>query len=118
MDLRLFGVGMVTFKMGPAFLLPASMAIPGMVVGKGGDRGMGTWSGHLSPLQTKPGSIFYVSLEHGPLLLREAVQWGWFLNGTSCTRKCCLFVAIRTRLAMAEPRESCLCGGAAWSTQG
>lgn len=35
-----------------------------------------------------------------------------------CTQKCCLFVAIRTRLAMAEPRESCLCGSAAWSTQG
>lgn len=58
------------------------MAIPGIVVGKGEDRGMGTWSGHLSPLQTKPGSVFSVSLEHGSLLLREAVQWGLFLNGS------------------------------------
>lgn len=33
-------------------------------------------------------------------------------------QKCCLFVVIRTDLMMAEPRESCACGSAAWSIQG
>lgn len=58
MDLRLFEMGMVTFKMGLASLLPASVAIPGMVVEKGEDGEVGTWSGHLSPLQTRPGPVF------------------------------------------------------------
>lgn len=31
-------------------------------------------------------------------------------------QKCCLFIVIRTGLVMAEPRESHVCGSAAWST--
>lgn len=67
-------MGMVTFKMKPASLLPASMAIPGMVVEKGEDGEVGAWSGHCHP--SKPGvvqSFLTVDLEHGRLLLREAI---------------------------------------------
>lgn len=60
--------------MGPASLLPASMAIAGMVVEKGEDGEVGTWSGQLSSLQTRPGPVFSDCwLEDGSLLLTEAI---------------------------------------------
>lgn len=49
---------MLTFKMGLARFLPASMAIPGMVVEKGEDGEVEAKSGQLSPLQTRPGLVF------------------------------------------------------------
>lgn len=58
MDLRLFEMGMVTFKTEPASFLPASMAIPGMTVEKDEDGEVRTWCDHLSPLQTRPGLVF------------------------------------------------------------
>lgn len=54
----MFEMGMVIFKMRPASLLQASMAIPGMAVEKGEDGEAGTWSGCLSPLKTRPGPVF------------------------------------------------------------
>lgn len=49
---------MLTFKMGLARFLPASMAIPGMVVEKGEDGEVEAKSGQLSPLQTRSGLVF------------------------------------------------------------
>lgn len=49
---------MITFKMGLAPFLPASMAIPGMVVEKGEDGKVEARSGQLSPFQTRPGLVF------------------------------------------------------------
>lgn len=57
-DLRLFEMMMVIFKMGLASFLPTSMAIPGMAIEKGEDGEEGTWPGQLSPLQNRPGLVF------------------------------------------------------------
>lgn len=59
MDPRLFEMMMmITFKMGLAPFLSASMAIPGIVVEKGEDGKVESRSGQLSPLQTRPGLVF------------------------------------------------------------
>lgn len=55
LDLRLFGMMMVTFKMDLPPFLPASMAISGMVVEKGEDGEEETWPIVTSPNQTWSG---------------------------------------------------------------